>query len=119
MAERSQSIDTRLIHAGEIRPGIESDVAAAVAAELDCVVAAWYCAGLPGDRGQTGEQLAQRLQKAGTQHPGFVFETVQQALEAALAESGADDGLLIFGSFQTASEAAKALRPGVSTTGPC
>jgi dihydrofolate synthase/folylpolyglutamate synthase len=79
--------------------------AAAVAEELRTVVSGWYCAGLEGDRGQSGPALARRIEdKAGT--PDIqVFQSVARALDKAVSDSGPDDCVLVFGSFLTASEA--------------
>jgi dihydrofolate synthase/folylpolyglutamate synthase len=77
----------------------------AVAAELRNVVAAWYCAGLDGDRGQTGVALAGRVKAAGEMQNIRAFEAVGPALDAALCDSGPDEGVLVFGSFLTAKEA--------------
>ena len=76
-----------------------------VAKELSPVVDSWYCAGLGGERGQTGAELASRLHKATGPLPIRVFEQVSQALDSAIADSGPDDGVLVFGSFLTATEA--------------
>ncbi|MBT8038863.1 MAG: bifunctional folylpolyglutamate synthase/dihydrofolate synthase [Gammaproteobacteria bacterium] len=80
-------------------------VAEWVVAELDHVVSEWYCAGLEGDRGQTGERLALRV--GSVVQPGSVqqFVRVQEALHQALADSDPADGVLVFGSFHTADEA--------------
>jgi dihydrofolate synthase/folylpolyglutamate synthase len=76
-----------------------------VAAELDCVIDVWFCAGLSGDRGQSGARLAERV--AAVVDPSSVrsCERVAQALRAALAASSDDDAVLVFGSFHTADEA--------------
>lgn len=79
--------------------------AESVAAELSGVVSAFYCAGLQGDRGQTGRQLAERVGRVTGPERVSVFERVQDALEAALDDSAAQDGVLVFGSFHTADEA--------------
>jgi dihydrofolate synthase/folylpolyglutamate synthase len=76
-----------------------------VAEELRHVVDSWYCAGLKGERGQTGAALASRLQKAAGTQTVNVFETVSQAFDAAIEDSGPNDGILVFGSFLTATEA--------------
>ncbi len=76
-----------------------------VAEELATVVDAWYCAGLAGERGQSGAALGGRLRLA---HPSMeitIFEQVSDALESAVADSGPDDAVLVFGSFYTATEA--------------
>ena len=79
--------------------------AAAVAAELRRVVSAWYCAGLDGDRGQTGAALAGCLGQSGEPLEIHVFQSVGLALDAAVSDSGPDDAVLVFGSFLTATEA--------------
>lgn len=93
--------------------------AAAAAAELAGDVAAWYCAGLAGSRGQSGAALADRIRATVAPTPVQAFDTVADALSAALGEAGADDGVLVFGSFHTADAALRALRgrePGAGTT---
>ena len=65
------------------------------------VISSWYCAGLLGDRGQSGRHLAQRVASVIGTDTVKVFERVQQALQAALSASGPDDGVLVFGSFHT------------------
>ena len=82
----------------------DKDAAAAVA-ELKPVVSHWYCAGLPGSRGQAGEQLAARIAAAVGAAPLQIFDRVESALKAALAEAAPEDGVLVFGSFLTAAEA--------------
>ena len=79
--------------------------APAVAEELRTAVTAWYCAGLEGDRGQTGATLAGRVEQADGAPEIHVFKNVAQALDAAISDSGPDDGVLVFGSFLTAMEA--------------
>ena len=76
--------------------------AAAAAAELSADVAAWYCAGLAGSRGQSGADLAERIRTSVAPAPVSAFATVGDALSAALADAGPDDGVLVFGSFLTA-----------------
>jgi dihydrofolate synthase/folylpolyglutamate synthase len=79
--------------------------AAAVVEELQRVVSAWYCAGLEGDRGQTGVTLARRVEQADGVREIRVFQNVGPALDAALCDSGPDDSVLVFGSFLTVNEA--------------
>jgi dihydrofolate synthase/folylpolyglutamate synthase len=82
----------------------DKDVAA-VARELRTVVSGWYCAGLDGDRGQSGAALARRLEQAGGPLDIHVFESVAAALDKAVSDSGPNDGVLVFGSFLTATQA--------------
>lgn len=114
-----------LLESGQIRQfrcvlGMLADKdAATVARELNCVVSSWFCAGLGSERGQSGQQLAERL--ATVLGPGNTrsFDDVSTALDAALADSGPEDGLLVFGSFLTAAEAVMSLSPDRATTAPC
>jgi dihydrofolate synthase/folylpolyglutamate synthase len=78
--------------------------AESVAAELNHVVDSWYCAGLKGERGQTGAELASRIQESAGPLTVKVFERVSQALDSAISDSGPKDGILVFGSFLTATE---------------
>ena len=91
--------------------------AASVVEELQTVITAWYCAGLDGDRGQTGAALAGRVEQADSALEINVFKSVAQALDAALSDSGPDDGILVFGSFLTATEALQHLNPDAARIG--
>lgn len=84
----------------------DKDAAAAVA-ELKEIIGHWYCASLPGSRGQAGEQLAARIAVSAGASPLQVFDGVESALRAALADAAPEDGVLVFGSFLTASAAGK------------
>lgn len=79
--------------------------ATAVVEALKPLVDGWYCAGLGSDRGQSGAELAVRVQQAGEDLDIRVFETVSEALDAAVSDSGQDEAVLVFGSFLTATEA--------------
>ena len=83
--------------------------AEAVAGEFGSLVSRWYCAGLEGDRGQTGRALAQRLLEVTARDSLNVFSTVEDALTAARNAASPGDGILVFGSFLTADAAAGAL----------
>ena len=83
--------------------------AVAVAKTLNSLVTAWYCAGLEGERAQSGEELANWI-RAGTVNATVVScETVDMALDAALEAVGrgcpTSDCVLVFGSFLTAGQA--------------
>jgi dihydrofolate synthase/folylpolyglutamate synthase len=82
---------------------------AGVARELAPHICAWYCGGLSGSRGQTGETLAARIEAVVPPAPVRAFTDVAAALDAALADSDPDDGVLVVGSFFTAAEAARHL----------
>ena len=87
----------------------DKDAASVVSALADGV-AAWHIAGLAdaGPRGETVEAFGKRLQgtaaAAATQHP-----QVAGALQAAIADAGADGRVLVFGSFHTAAAALRTL----------
>ncbi|MCK9509790.1 MAG: bifunctional tetrahydrofolate synthase/dihydrofolate synthase [Pigmentiphaga sp.] len=69
----------------------------------------WYCAGLPGPRGLSGEQLAERVRAAGAaaEPPdGSVtaYGNPVEALAAVREQVGENDRIVVFGSFLTVSE---------------
>ena len=83
---------------------------AGVALALADRVEAWFLAGsqAAGARGLGVDALAHAL--AGTPAvEGLRFADVREALVAALAQAGADDRVLVFGSFHAAAEALRAL----------
>ena len=88
-----------------------------VAAELSPVVSEWYCAGLSGERGQSGQQLASRIGTVVPRDRLAVYATVTDALSAALDDSDSQDGVLVFGSFYTADEADRMMLNSERTTG--
>ena len=98
-------------HEGVIRCVIamfrDKDVEA-VGARLRGNVDHWYCAGLPGDRGQSGQELADRL-LAVAPVGASIYDEVPDALDAAMADSGTGDVILVFGSFVTAATALKVI----------
>jgi dihydrofolate synthase/folylpolyglutamate synthase len=68
----------------------------------------WFCAGLSGPRGGTGEALAERVRRAlpapaaGDEQPGVsACADPVQAFAAARAKAGEGDRILVFGSFLT------------------
>ena len=83
--------------------------AAAVAQIFEPVVRSWYCAGLGGERGQTGAELATRIMAGAVNAKVISFADVDMALDAALDAVGAEcpssAWVLVFGSFLTASQA--------------
>lgn len=80
-----------------------------VALALGVVVQRWYCATLAGDRGQSGEALQARIKQPDGNFNSASFSTVAQALDEARHAAGADDLILVFGSFETVAQAFKAL----------
>ena len=60
----------------------------------------WIVAGLDGDRSIAPEVLAERIERHGVQLAGFERD-VGSACERAEAIAGADDIVVVFGSFLT------------------
>ena len=79
--------------------------AASVAGAFSGIASRWYLAGLDGDRGQSGDRLAEQIEPVIDPDPRRVFDDVQSALDAALEEARDDEGILVFGSFLTAADA--------------
>jgi dihydrofolate synthase/folylpolyglutamate synthase len=92
--------------------------AAAVVEALQPVIGRWYCAGLPGARGQAAVQLAARIAAAVGDAPLAQFVDVETALDAALADIPEGEGVLVFGSFLTAAAAGNHLRAAGRTATP-
>ncbi len=90
----------------------DKDVMGVVTA-LEDEISHWSLAGLEagGTRGQGVDQLASQLQDSaaaqGTRHA-----TVREALQAAHAQAGSGDRVLVFGSFHTVAEALAILHSG-------
>jgi dihydrofolate synthase/folylpolyglutamate synthase len=78
----------------------------AVAAVLDESVRNWYCAGIGGDRGRSGADLAREVGKVGGADRIREFTDVATALRSALENSTAGANILVFGSFITVAQAA-------------
>ena len=70
----------------------------ALAHEID----AWYFASLPGSRGRDARELAGTLPRT---VPGFAFDSVEAAFEAALAHRSEHEEVVVFGSFVTVQRA--------------
>lgn len=79
--------------------------AEAVAMALAPVCSNWYCGTSPGQRGQSGEELASRIRSCVPSAKVRHFNSVSRSLKAALDDSGADETILVFGSFTTVSAA--------------
>ena len=79
-----------------------------LAQEID----AWYLASLPGSRGRDARQLARTLPDS---VPRFAFDSVEEAFEAALANRGEREEVVVFGSFVTVH---RVLRLATSTICP-
>jgi dihydrofolate synthase/folylpolyglutamate synthase len=89
--------------------------AAGIAQILEPVVSSWYCAGLGGERGQTGEELAMRVRAGAVKAKVIPCVDVDTALDAALGALGREgpsqDCVLVFGSFLTAGQAISRWQP--------
>ena len=94
--------------------------AAAVAQILGPVVSNWYCAGLGGERGQTGEELATRIRAGAVNAKVISCADVESALDAALDALNRDRPspacVLVFGSFLTAGQAISRWQPDLPGT---
>ena len=89
--------------------------AAAVARIFEPVVSNWYCAGLGGERGQTGKELAERVRAEAVNAKVASCANVDAALDAALGALNRDHHssacILVFGSFLTAGQAISRWQP--------
>jgi dihydrofolate synthase/folylpolyglutamate synthase len=76
-----------------------------VLAKLNGKIDHWYCAGLEGPRGVSGEALAQRLRAFGVVEGAdssiSAYKDPAAAFVAARARAGDGDRILVFGSFLT------------------
>ena len=80
------------------------DVAGIGQAVNDCFTR-WLVAPLQGDRARPADAIAAELDSVPVSGRVETVESVPVALEQALAESGADDRVVVFGSFLTVAEA--------------
>lgn len=76
-----------------------------VLAKLKGKIDHWYCAGLEGPRGLSGEALAERLRvfgvSEGAESSISAYKDPASAFVAARARAGEGDRILVFGSFLT------------------
>jgi len=79
--------------------------AESVAAVLNGVCGRWLCADSPGERGQSGTVLANRIEDVLPSAQVNAVESVGVAMEKALSLAGKNDTILVFGSFSTAADA--------------
>ena len=75
--------------------------AESVAQALDPICGRWLCAGIGGQRGQTGIMLARRLESVLHDVEISHFETLNEAMDRAGSLAGKQDTILVFGSFLT------------------
>jgi dihydrofolate synthase/folylpolyglutamate synthase len=77
----------------------------------------WFCAGLPGARGVTGQALESRVRQyvqsydpSGAKNIQVsAFVNVEKAYQAAVDKANPDDRIVVFGSFLTVAEALTAI----------
>lgn len=89
---------------------------AGVLAKLGTRIDHWFCAGLPGPRGGSGEHLAERVAAglpaapAGAEAPGVsAYPDPAQAFAAARERAGENDRIVAFGSFLTVASVLQSL----------
>ena len=70
----------------------------------------WFVAAPPSERAASAEQVAQLLAARGLGTATRTFATVESALAAARREAGANDRIVVFGSFYTVAEALRCAR---------
>ena len=81
----------------------------------------WFCASLPGPRGLTGAELADRVRQVRADQSDLEqsaeavseFDSVKNALDAAKGLSTPDDRIIVFGSFLTVAGAFESLNRSV------
>ncbi len=78
---------------------------AGVVREMRDVVDTWYVASLAVERGSSAERLAQHVRDVIPEAEVYSHETVEQAYQAVLLAAGAQDRIVVFGSFYTVAEA--------------
>ncbi|MDX3984229.1 MAG: bifunctional tetrahydrofolate synthase/dihydrofolate synthase [Achromobacter sp.] len=89
---------------------------AGVIAKLGSRIDHWYCAGLPGPRGTSGQALADKVaaalppSPAGAESPSIAaFDDPAQAYAAARERAVENDRIVVFGSFLTVASVLQAL----------
>lgn len=89
---------------------------AGVVAKLGTRIDHWYCAGLSGPRGMSGQALADKVaaalppSPAGAESPSITaFENPAQAYAAARERAVENDRIVVFGSFLTVASVLQAL----------
>ena len=94
--------------------------AAGVIRILDDLVTQWFCAGLEGERGRSGSELAQLVSANSAHQQVREFRYVAEALQAACRDSQGQQPILVFGSFLTAAQAlnTRLMEPGTAASAP-
>lgn len=72
---------------------------------LDPKVSRWFCAGLEGERGRSGQALAEDVARLSGPKKARAFDSIAEALIAASIEADGEGQILVFGSFLTAAQA--------------
>ena len=70
----------------------------------------WYVAAADADRAAPASDVAAILAAKGLRDSTRVFTSVDSALEAARGDAGANDRIVVFGSFHTVAEALRSAR---------
>lgn len=78
---------------------------AGIGRALDASFSHWLVAPLGGDRGRSAAAIADELGDAPVSGTVETVESIPAALQQALADSGPDDRVVVFGSFLTVAEA--------------
>lgn len=108
-----QLISWKVKHPGKIRAVfgmlMDKDVVATIQEMLPWVDI-WYPASLPPPRGESAQRLQQRLLDSGGVVEG-IYASPTQALEEARRQAGAQDTILVFGSFYTVGAVSQCVRP--------
>lgn len=89
---------------------LEDKPAGKVAHAMGHLCKRWLCADSYGSRGQTGNLLAQRIQKALPDADVCAFEQLDDAMSEAVEDAAGDETILVFGSFTTVEVAARWLQ---------
>lgn len=88
---------------------LEDKAIAASLEEIDSEIDYYYLAGLEGGRALSVEQLKQRVQETVSSDKLGTEDSVDEAINQALAEAGTDDRIIIFGSFLTVAAALQSI----------
>jgi dihydrofolate synthase/folylpolyglutamate synthase len=88
-----------------------------VATVLGKVVNRWLCAATGGDRGQSGDTLAQRVKSALPLAEISAFGNLEAAMQHAVSIVAQNETILVFGSFLTMSGAAAWVRDSIQHDG--
>lgn len=88
----------------------DKDAIGIVAALRNCIDA-WYFVSLPGERGRSAAALAAGV-AAQLTSTAIMFDDTEAACSAALQDAGADDRIVVFGSFHTVGPALDWLQAG-------